>query len=70
MHFVLENFELQDGSKNIKISIEQVFGMIFKYIKQLAEKHGKTKVKDCVIAIPNYWSLDLRIQILNALTIA
>jgi molecular chaperone DnaK (HSP70) len=44
--------------------------MIFRYIKHLAEKHGKTKVTDCVIALPNYWTLDQRIVILNALAIA
>lgn len=44
--------------------------MIFRYIKQLAEKHGKTKVTDCVVALPNYWTLDQRVVILNALAIA
>ena len=44
--------------------------MIFKYIKALAEKHGKSKVRDCVIALPNYWGLNQRIVILNALAIA
>ena len=44
--------------------------MVFKYVKQLSEKHGKTKVRDCVIVMPNYWTLDQRIIILNALAIA
>jgi hypoxia up-regulated 1 len=54
----------------LTISLEQVFGMIFKYVKQLSEKHGKTKVRDCVIVMPNYWTLNQRIVILNALAIA
>ncbi len=66
---MIEGFELHDGTK-VKLTIEQVFGMIFKYIKALAEKHGKSKVRDCVIALPNYWTLNQRITILNALAIA
>lgn len=70
VNFLLEGFKLHDDNKQVRISIEQVFGMIFRYIKHLAEKHGKTKVTDCVIALPNYWTLDQRIVILNALAIA
>jgi molecular chaperone DnaK (HSP70) len=69
VEFILDGFSLGD-EKSIKISLEQVFGMVFKYVKQLSEKHGKTKVKDCVIVMPNYWTLDQRVIILNALAIA
>lgn len=70
VEFLLEGFKLGDDDKPVVVSLEQVFGMIFKYIKQLSEKHGKTKVRDCVIVMPNYWTLNQRIIILNALAIA
>lgn len=45
--------------------------MIFKHIKDLAEKAlPKVKVQDCVLTVPYDWNLNQRIIIINALKIA
>ena len=69
----LIQFILEEGFKTqLTISIEQLFGMIFKHIKHLAEKAGpkNIKVRDCILTVPFDWNLKQRIILINALRVA
>jgi molecular chaperone DnaK (HSP70) len=53
-----------------KYSVEELFGMIFKYIKELSKDSAKSIVADAVITIPAWFSLQQRQAILDAASIS
>jgi hypoxia up-regulated 1 len=61
--------DLERGSVNLKInfnqeeykfSSEEIFGMLFRYIKFLADKFSQTEIKDCVVTVPSFYSYKQR----------
>jgi len=44
--------------------------MLFGFVKQLSDKFGSIDVKDCVVAIPLYYSAAQRIALANAVKIS
>jgi len=53
-----------------KYSVEELFGMIFKYIKELSKESARSVVTDVVITIPHWFTVEKRQAILDAASIA
>ncbi|KAF7307842.1 hypothetical protein MKEN_01144500 [Mycena kentingensis (nom. inval.)] len=51
-------------------SIEELIGMQFSYIKQLAEAAAKEKVSDVIVTVPSYFSQFQRDAVVDAIEIA
>ncbi|KAL0491806.1 HSP70 [Acrasis kona] len=58
----------RDGTT--KYSVEALFGMIFKYIKELSKDSARSAVTDVVITVPHWFTVEKRQAILDAATIA
>lgn len=69
--FELKKFALNDPEEIIKLSIEEVVGMILHSAKRYAEKHSEIpNIRDCVISVPCNWSLRQRTALVQAARIA
>ncbi|GKE67683.1 heat shock 70 kDa protein 16-like protein, partial [Tanacetum coccineum] len=53
-----------------KFTPVEILGMLFKHLKQMAEKHLDSPVEDCVIGIPSYFTDLQRREYLDSATIA
>lgn len=48
------------------ISVEEIATMKLKHIKNMAEKETEADIKDCVITVPEFWSIKERQALLDA----
>ena len=48
------------------ISVEEIATMKLKHIKRMAEKETEADIKDCVITVPEFWSIKERQALLDA----
>lgn len=48
------------------ISVEEITTMKLKHIKKMAEKETEADIKDCVITVPEFWSIKERQALLDA----
>jgi hypoxia up-regulated 1 len=58
----------KDG--NSLLSIEEVFGMMFKYIKFLSQKFSQTEINECVVTVPAFYGYKQRLSISQSAEIA
>lgn len=49
------------------LSAEELFGMLFRYIKTLADKFTQSDIRDCVVTVPNFYSYKQRLAIVQAI---
>ena len=64
------NFKVLYNKQNLIFSTEEIFGMLFRYIKFLADKYGDTNVKNCVVTIPAFFGHKERIAISQAIQLS
>ncbi|GKA53727.1 heat shock 70 kDa protein 16 [Tanacetum coccineum] len=62
--------ELEYMGETEKFTPVEILGMLFKHLKQMAEKHLDSPVEDCVIGIPSYFTDLQRREYLDSATIA
>jgi hypoxia up-regulated 1 len=60
--------ELPEDSNSI--SLLQTVAMMFRYIKNEAEKHIKGSIKDVVLTVPCHWNLKQRKFLVDAASLA
>lgn len=54
------NFKLKYKGEEFFVKPEEHFGMLFKYMKTLAEKFADAKVYEAVVSVPNSWGYKKR----------
>ncbi|PWA94864.1 Heat shock protein 70 family [Artemisia annua] len=62
--------ELEYMKEKMTFTPVEILGMLFKHLKQIAEKNLESAVVDCVIGIPSYFTDLQRREYLDAATIA
>nr|GEY59633.1 heat shock 70 kDa protein 16 [Tanacetum cinerariifolium] len=62
--------ELEYLKEKMMFTPVEILGMLFKHLKQIAEKNLESAVVDCVIGIPSYFTDLQRREYLDAATIA
>ncbi|GJW67206.1 heat shock 70 kDa protein 16 [Tanacetum coccineum] len=62
--------ELEYMKEKMMFTPVEILGMLFKHLKQIAEKNLESAVVDCVIGIPSYFTDLQRREYLDAATIA
>jgi hypoxia up-regulated 1 len=60
------NFKINFNNEEFKLSTEEVFGMLFRYIKFLTDKFTGSDIRDCVVTVPNYFGYKERQAIVQA----
>jgi len=58
--------KIQYNKEEYKFSVEEIFGMLFRYIKYLADKFTGTDINDCVVTVPNFFGYKERQAIIQA----
>jgi hypoxia up-regulated 1 len=53
-------FKITFNKEEFKFSTEEVYGMIFRYIKYLADKFSQADIKDCVVTVPSFFGYKQR----------
>lgn len=53
-------FNIQFNNELEKISLEEIYGMLFNHIKFLAEKYAKITITDCFVTIPSFFNYKQR----------
>jgi hypoxia up-regulated 1 len=48
-------FKITFNKEEFKFSTEEVYGMLFRYIKYLADKFSQSDIKDCVVTVPAFF---------------
>jgi hypoxia up-regulated 1 len=59
-------FKVKFNHDEYKFSTEEVFGMIFRYIKFLSDKYSGGDVRDCVVTVPAFYGYKERTAIIQA----
>ena len=60
------DIKINFNNDEFKLNIEEIFGMLFRYIKYLADKFTNSDIKDCVITVPNFFGYKERHAISQA----
>ena len=62
------NFKVLFNKENYVFSTEEIFGMLFRYIKFLADKYAGagSNIKDCVVTVPAFFGHRERMAISQA----
>jgi len=64
------NFKVFYNKQNLIFSTEEIFGMLFRYIKFLSDKYGETDVRNCVVTIPAFFGHRERMAISQAVELS
>lgn len=64
------NFKLKYKAEDYFISPEEHFGMVFRYMKFLAEKFAEGKIYDVAVSVPNSWGYKKRHALSQAVRLA
>ena len=64
------NFKVNFNQKDFILSTEEIFGMLFRYIKYLSDITPGTKIKDCVITVPAFYGYKERLAISQAVELS
>lgn len=64
------NFKVNFNKENYLFSTEEIFGMLFRYIKFLAEKYSESTIKDCIVTVPAYFGFYERLAISQAVELS
>jgi hypoxia up-regulated 1 len=64
------NFKVNFNHENYVFSIEEIFGMLFRYIKFLSDKYSETNTKDCVVTVPAFFGYRERLAISQAVELS
>jgi len=69
--FRLKNFKMTgEDDENYELKIEELLGMIFRHIKDLASKQAERVLKDIAVTVPPYWNFKERYALYDALVMA
>jgi hypoxia up-regulated 1 len=69
--FRLKNFKITgEDDENYELKIEELLGMIFRHIKDLASKQAERVLKDIVVTVPPFWNFRERYALHDALVMA
>ena len=63
-------FKIKYSNKDFRFYPEEVVGMILRYVKFLSDKFTQADIKECVITVPNFYSLKERQAIYQSAQIA
>jgi hypoxia up-regulated 1 len=63
-------FKVKFNNEEHKFSTEEVFGMIFRYIKFLSDKFSGGDVRDCVVTVPAYFGYKERNAVVQAVELS
>jgi hypoxia up-regulated 1 len=65
------SFKINYNNDNYSFSVEEIFGMMFRYIKYLSYKFaGGSNVKDCVITVPAFFGYKERLALIQAVKLS
>lgn len=64
------NFKVNFNKENYVFSTEELFGMLFRYIKFLSDKYSETNTKDCVVTVPAFFAFRERLAISQAIELS
>lgn len=53
-------FKISFNKEEFKFSTEEIYGMLFRYIKYLADKFSQSDIKDCVVTVPAFFGYKQR----------
>ncbi|CAG9310085.1 HYOU1_1 [Blepharisma stoltei] len=59
-------FSIEFKIKNEKFSVEETAAMVLEFIRKLADKTSGDSARDCVITVPNFWTVPQRRSLLVA----
>lgn len=65
-----ERTSLLINMKTSTLEQEEIAAMFLEHIKEMSEKFGETSIKDCSITVPNFWTRDTRVKLINSAQIA
>lgn len=60
------DIKINFNKEEYKLKIEEIFGMLFRYIKYLADKFTNGDIRDCVVTVPNFYGYKERHAISQA----
>lgn len=63
-------FNVDFNGEARKFKTEEIYGMIFRYIKYLADKFAANNIRDCVVTIPAFYGYKEKQALENAIEIA
>jgi len=65
------NFKVNFNKENFVFSTEEIFGMLFRYIKFLSEKYAESSnIRDCVVTVPAFFGYRERTAISQAVELS
>ncbi len=59
-------FKINFDKSEFNLQIEEVYGMLFRYVKFLADKFSNSEIKDLVVTVPNHFDYVQRRRIVQA----
>lgn len=64
------NFKVNFNKEINTFSTEEIFGMLFRYIKFLADKYAESNIRDCVVTVPSFFGYRERTAISQAVELS
>jgi hypoxia up-regulated 1 len=64
------SIKINFNKEAFNFSIEEIFGMLFRYIKFLADRFSQTDIKDCVVTVPNFFGYKERYALAQAVELS
>jgi len=64
------NFKVNFNKENLVFSTEEIFGMLFRYIKFLSDKYAGGNIVDCVVTVPAFFGHRERLAISQAVELS
>jgi len=64
------NFKVNFNGEVRSFHTEEIFGMIFRYIKFLSDKFSKNSIRDCVVTVPSFYGSKERLALQNAIELS
>lgn len=64
------NFKINFNKENFVFSTEEIFGMLFRYIKFLSDKYAESNIRDCVVTVPAFFGYRERTAIAQAVELS
>ncbi len=64
------NFKVNFNKETYVFSTEEIFGMLFRYIKFLSDKYAESNIRDCVVTVPSFFGYRERLAISQAVELS
>lgn len=64
------NFKINFNKEEHIFSTEEIFGMLFRYVKYLADRYAESNIRDCVVTVPAFFGHRERMAIKQAVELS